>query len=108
MQLRLFYNGQLMLQADLISNMPEVIPRLLFILKPFPISKGNGVDDEVTVEMFCIQVSGNNYLKSLAPHLCCELHSDLLRLFGRDLVFLKAQIPVIGSFAKPLPSVFST
>ena len=95
MQLRLFYNGQLMFQADLIGDMAEVIPRLLFILKPFPISKGNGVDDEVTVEMFCIQVSGNNYLKSLAPHLCCELHSDLLRLFGCDLVFLKAQIPVI-------------
>ena len=32
---------------------------------------------------------------ALAPHLSCKLHSDLLRLFGRDLVFLKAQIPVI-------------
>ena len=89
------YAGQLMLQAYLISNMPKVTPRLFLVLKPLSIHKGNGVDDEVTVEMFCIQVSGNNHLKSLAPHLSHKLHSNLLRLFRSDLVFLETQIPVI-------------
>ena len=95
MQLRLFYNGQLMLQADLISDMAEVVPRLFFVFKPLPIGEGNGVDDKMAVEMFGVQVGSDDHLKPLAPHLPCKLHSDLLRLFGRDLVFLKAQIPVI-------------
>ena len=90
MQLRLFYNGQLMLQADLISDMAEVVPRLFFVFKPLPIGGGNGVDDKMAVEMFRVQVGSDDHLKPLAPHLSCKLHSDLLRLFGRDLVFLKA------------------
>ena len=94
-QLRLFYNGQLMLQADLIGDMAEVVPRLFFVFQPLPIYKGNGVDDKMAVEMFGVQMGSDDHLIPLAPHLCRKLHSDLLRLFGRDLVFLKAQIPVI-------------
>ena len=94
-QLRLFYNGQLVFQANLVGDMAEVVPRLFFVFQPLPIGKGNGVDDKMAVEMFRVQMGSNDHLKPLAPHLCCELHSDLLRLFGRNLVFLKAQIPVI-------------
>ena len=84
-----------MFQADLIGDMAEVVPRLFFVFQPLPIGKGNGVDDKMAVEMFRVQMGSNDHLKPLAPHLSCKLHSDLLRLFGRDLVFLKAQIPVI-------------
>ena len=94
-QLRLLYNGQLVFQANLVGDMAEVVPRLFFIFQPLPIGKGNGVDDKMAVEMFRVQMGSNDHLKPLAPHLPCKLHSDLLRLFGRDLVFLKAQIPVI-------------
>ena len=94
-QLRLFYYGQFMLQANLISDMSEIVPRLFFVFKPLPIYKGNGVDDKMAVEMFRIQMGSDDHLIPLAPHLCCKLHSDLLRLFRRDLVFLEAQIPVI-------------
>ena len=48
------------------------------------------------MQVLCVQMSGNNHLKPFAPHTVGKLHSDLLRLLRRDLIFLKAQIPVIG------------
>ena len=94
-QLRLFYNGQLVFQADLIGDMAEVVPRLFFVFQPLPIGEGNGVDDKMAVEMFGVQVGSDDHLKTLTPHLCRKLHSDLLCLFGCNLVFLETQIPVI-------------
>lgn len=84
-----------MLQTDLVCDMPEVVPRLFIVLQPLSVCKGNGVDNEVAMQMLCIQVCGYDYLKPLAPHTVGKLHSDLLCLLRRDLIFFKAQIPVI-------------
>lgn len=43
-QLRMFYNGQLMLQTNLVSNMPEVVPRLFLVLQTLSVNEGNGID----------------------------------------------------------------
>ena len=42
-----------------------------------------------------IQVCGNDYLKSVAPHLLSKLYADLVRLFWRNLAVLKALEAVI-------------
>ena len=93
-----FHDGQFMLQANLVCNMPEVVPRLLFILQTLPVRKRDRVDDKMAMQMFCIQVRCYHHLKTLSPHPACKLHSNLLRLLRRNLVFLKAQITVIGLY----------
>lgn len=85
-----------MLQTDLICDMPEIVLRLFLVLQSFSVHKGNGVDNKVAMQMLCIQVRCHNHLKPLAPHHVCKLYSNLLRLLRRDLIFLKAQITVIG------------
>ena len=85
-----------MLQTDLICDMPEVVPRLFLVLQSLSVRKGHRVNNKVAMQVLCVQVRCNDYLKTPAPHLVCKLHSNLLRLFRRDLVLLKAQIPVIG------------
>lgn len=50
----------------------------------------------MVMQVLCVQVRCDNHLKPLAPHTVCKLHSDLLCLLRRDLILLKAQIPVIG------------
>ena len=55
-----------------------------------------------------IQVCGNDYLKSVAPHLLSKFYADLVRLLWRDFARLEALEAVItDNLACIVPLSFS-
>lgn len=53
-----------------------------------------------------IQMSGDNHLKSVAPHTLGKFHPDLMSLLWRDLALLEALVAVIAdnlTLILPLP-----
>ena len=53
----------------------------------------------MAMQVLCVQVGRNQNLKAFAPHLVCKLLPDSLRRLRRDVLFLEAEIPVIGLYA---------
>ena len=49
--------------------------------------------------MFLVQMGGDDDLKTVAPHLLCQLHADLVGKLRRDLLRLEALIPVPSDIA---------
>ena len=69
------------------------------------VRKGYGVYNKVVMQTVGIQVCGNDYLKSVAPHLLSKFYADLVRLLWRNLTVLKALEAVIAdnlAFIVPL------
>lgn len=50
----------------------------------------------MTMRMFGVCVNGNQYLKPFAPNLLCKFGADFQRQLRCDILFLKAEIAVIG------------
>lgn len=50
----------------------------------------------MAVQVLCVQMSSNHHLKSFAPHFVCKFHSDFLCKLRGYVLFLKAQVSVIG------------
>ena len=46
------------------------------------------------VQMFSVQMSCDNDLKPIPPHLPCQLHTQSVTLFRRDLSRLEALVAV--------------
>ena len=53
----------------------------------------------MAVQVLRVQMSSNHHLKSFAPHLVCKFHSDFLCKLRGYVLFLKAQVSVIGLYA---------
>ena len=53
----------------------------------------------MAVQMFLVQMGGDDDLKTVAPHLLCQLHADLVGKLRRDLLRLEALIPVPSDIA---------
>ena len=53
----------------------------------------------MAVQVFRVQMGSNHHLKSFAPHFVCKFHSDFLCQLRGYVLFLKAQVSVIGLYA---------
>ena len=58
-----------------------------------------GIDHDMIMNALCVHMSCYNDLKSLAPHLLCQLHSDRMSFIGSDLTFFEALISMEGNDA---------
>ena len=63
------------------------------------VPKGHGIKTEMAVQMFFIQMGGDDDFKTVAPHLLCQLHANLVGKLRRDLLRLKALIPMPSDIA---------
>ena len=62
-----------------------------------PVYKGHRIQHKMIVQViFFVKVGCNNHLITVTPQTGGELHSDLVRRFGRDLAGSKGLIPVVG------------
>ena len=59
----------------------------------------HGVEAEVTVQMFLVQMGADDDLKAVAPHLLCQFHADLVGKLRCDLLRLEALIPMPSDIA---------
>ena len=100
-----FNDGQSILTAKLIGTLAQK-PQVCFVVVVMPaVRERYGVYDKVVMQAVGIQVCGNDYLKSVAPHLLSKFYADLVRLLWRDLAVLKALEAVIAdnlAFIVPL------
>ena len=53
----------------------------------------------MAVQMFLVQMGGDDDLEAVAPHLLRQLHPDLVGKLRRDLLRLEALIPVPSDIA---------
>ena len=53
----------------------------------------------MAVQMFLVQMGGDDDLEAVAPHLLCQLHADLVGKLRCDLLRLEALIPVPSDIA---------
>ena len=53
----------------------------------------------MAVDMFLVQMSGDDDLKAVAPHFLCQLHADFVGKLRRDLLRLEALIAVPSDVA---------
>ena len=53
----------------------------------------------MAVQMFLVQMGGDDDLKTVAPHFLCQLHADFVGKLRRDLLRLKALISVPSDIA---------
>ena len=53
----------------------------------------------MAVQMFLVQMGGDDDLEAVAPHLLCQLHADFVGKLRRDLLRLEALITVPSDIA---------
>ena len=102
-------DGQIILPADGVGCFPDVskvIMELVLIL--LSIHKGNGIKDNMAMEMGVIQVGGHDGLVFLAQQPTGKLHAQSVCLFRRDFAGGVGVDEVIPLYAACLtPSFFS-
>ena len=76
-------------------------------MKLDPVHKGNGINDEMTVQMvFLIQMGSDQHLIFLAPKLPCQPDRDFMGNLRSGFTGSKALIAVIGHRAVLLAEAF--
>ena len=79
------------------ANAVVMIQLLLGIVVLLPVHEGDGVENEVVVQVVPIQ-----HLKAIAPEMLRGLHADLMAFLRRDLAGLEALIAVPGDVSAGL------
>jgi|GEM_PF-4051542 len=96
-------NGQAMLLADGVRDLPQLLMLLYAVSKLVPASEGDGVHNEVAMGVVRVQVGGDQDLEVLAPHTPGGLQADLVGFLRRDLPGLEGLVAVVGNDLAPLP-----
>ena len=90
-----FDDRQGILTAKLIGTLTEQ-PQICFVVVVVhTVRKRNRVHDKVIMQAVGIQVSGNDDLKSVAPHSLGKFNADLVSLLWRNLTVLEALKAVV-------------
>ena len=84
-----------MLLADLVRNFSQFLVVADFVLEFGTVLERHGIHHEMAVNVICVQVDGDEYLISVAPHSSCGFLADCKRLFRRDLALTKTLYSVI-------------
>ena len=92
-------DGQSVFPAQPVGDFHHSLSLGLGIIVLAAVPKGHGVEAKVAVQMFFIQMSGDDDLKAVAPHFLCQLHANLVGKLRRDLLRLEALIAVPSDVA---------
>ena len=90
----IFYDGQAVFSADTVRYFTKLSQLGFGIIVFSTVDKGHGIKAEMIVNMVFIKVGGDNNLKAITSHFFRQLQADLVRLFGCNLVRIKALITV--------------
>ena len=102
----LFNDGQSILPAQPVGDFHHSLSLGFGVVIFAAVPEGHGVEAEVTVQMFLVEVGGDDDLKAVAPHLLCQLYANLVGKLRRDLLRLKALIAVPSDVAVRLAVAF--
>ena len=92
-------DGQSVFPAKSVRGFSQTLLFCFGIIVLAAVPEGHGVEAEVTVQMFLVQMGADDDLKAVAPHLLCQFHADLMCKLRRDLLRLKALIPMPSDIA---------
>ena len=98
----LFNDGQSILPAQSVGDFHHSLSLGFGVVIFSAVPKRNGIKAEVTVDMFLVEVGGDDDFKAVAPHLLCQLYANLVGKLRRDLLRLEALIPMPSDIAVSL------
>ena len=91
-----------MLFAYFVRYFSKLVSIADLIAKFFAVLKGNAIHHKMIVNIFGVEVGGNDYLKPLAPHPPRRFYTELVGLLRRDLTLRKALKPVVSNVLSSL------
>ena len=97
--MRILNDGQPVFPAKAVRGFSQTLLLCFGIVVLAAVPKGHGIKAEMAVQMFFIQMGGDDDFKTVAPHLLCQLHANLVGKLRRDLLRLKALISMPSDIA---------
>ena len=103
---RIFYNVKAMFPTELVGYFPKplMIPLVVLVLPSR--AEGNGIDHEMIMYVFGIEMRGNQHFVFISPHPPCRFHTQCVSFLGRDFFSIEALKPVITGIAAELAVSF--